>query len=88
MLKIKRKSFKNYIISRDQLPSPESLKRKILVKAKKLPSGKTSEDDIEYSDDENEDLDEKRKTKPKVLIISKEFIWWWISKNCKKVHFK
>ena len=46
-----------------------------MVKAKKLPSGKTSEDDIEYSDDENEDLDEKRKTKPKVTI-SKEFIWW------------
>jgi len=51
------------------LPSPESLKKKILVKAKKLPAGKTSEDELETEEDENEDLDEKRKTKPKVFNV-------------------
>ena len=51
------------------MPSPESLKKKILVKAKKLPAGKTSEDELETEEDENEDLDEKRKTKPKVFNV-------------------
>ena len=49
---------------RDQLPSPQDLKRKILIKAKKLPPGKdeTFEDE---EDDEDED-DERRKKLSKV----------------------
>lgn len=49
------------------MPSPEALKGKILVKAKRLPPGKSSEDDIEEGEDEVEDLDEKRKEKPKKI---------------------
>lgn len=49
------------------MPSPEDLKGKILVKAKRLPPGKSSEDDLEDQDDEMEDLDEKRKEKPKKI---------------------
>ena len=60
---------KRHLVCRHDLPSPESLKRKILVKAKKLPADKTSDDDLEIEEDENEDLDEKRKTKPKVCGI-------------------
>ena len=47
---------------RDQLPSPQDLKRKILIKAKKLPPGKdeTFEDE---EDDENEDEDDERRKK-------------------------
>ena len=56
---------------RNELPSPEALKRKILVKAKKLPPGKNqSEDIVEDDDDDAEDLDEKRKEKPKVMLPS------------------
>lgn len=49
------------------MPSPESLKKKILVKAKRLPQGKTSEDEIEEEEDEVDDLDEKKKEKPKKI---------------------
>ena len=44
------------------MPSPEDLKRKILIKAKKLPPGKdeTFEDDDE---DEEDDLDDERRQK-------------------------
>ena len=52
---------------RDAMPSPEELKGKILIKAKRLPPGKSSEDDIEEEEDEVEDLDEKKKDKPKKI---------------------
>ena len=42
------------------MPSPESLKRRILVKAKRLPPGKTSDDEIENEIDESDGLDEKQ----------------------------
>merc|ERR1719232_2268157 len=49
------------------MPSPESLKGKILVKAKRLPPGKGPEDELQDEDDDGEDLDEKRKQKPKKI---------------------
>jgi hypothetical protein len=47
------------------LPSPETLKRKILVKAKKLPPGKTEEDDLDDEEDE-EDVDSASRKPPEV----------------------
>ena len=38
------------------LPSPEELRRKILVKAKRLPPGKSQEDELELSEDEEDDV--------------------------------
>ena len=55
------------------MPSPESLKGKILVKAKRLPPGKGPEDEIQDEPDDAEDLDEKRKQKPKVYSFSPIF---------------
>lgn len=51
----------------DDLPSPQSLVKKILVKGKKLPPGKSEEDDIEEDAEEDEDeRDEAKKKAPKV----------------------
>ena len=46
-----------------QMPSPELLKGKILVKAKRLPPGKGPEDELEEEDETDgvDDLDEKKK---------------------------
>ena len=53
---------------KDMMPSPEFLKGKILVKAKRLPPGKGPEDEIEEDDTDGiEDLDEKKKEKPKKI---------------------
>ena len=48
-----------------QMPSPELLKGKILVKAKRLPPGKGPEDELEEEDETDgvDDLDEKKKVK-------------------------
>ena len=48
-----------------QMPSPEFLKGKILVKAKRLPPGKGPEDELEEEDETDgvDDLDEKKKVK-------------------------
>ena len=48
--------------SKSALPSPEELKNKILVKAKRLPPGKTPEDEVEdeVDDGETDEVDEKR----------------------------
>ena len=48
------------------LPSPEDLKKKILIKAKRLPPGKTEEEDLDESEDEEDERDDKKKTKIKV----------------------
>ena len=48
------------------MPSPESLKKKILVKAKRLPPGKSSEDDLD-EDEEEDEVDEKRAKKAKKI---------------------
>jgi len=52
-----------------QMPSPEFLKGKILVKAKRLPPGKGPEDELEEEDETDgvDDLDEKKKEKPKKI---------------------
>lgn len=47
----------------DALPSPDSLKGKILVKAKKLPPGKTEEDEVDGDDDSCSDEDEANEAK-------------------------
>ncbi len=47
------------------LPSPESLRGKVLVKAKRIPPGKTQDEEIE-EEDEDDERDEKRKKTAKV----------------------
>lgn len=55
-------SYKNILFFRDHLPSPEDLKRKVLIKAKKLPPGKDETfEDVE--EDDQDDLDEERRQK-------------------------
>jgi len=51
------------------MPSPEILKGKILVKAKRLPPGKGPDDELEEEDETDgvDDLDEKKKEKPKKI---------------------
>jgi hypothetical protein len=70
------------LLNRDQMPSPEDLKKKILVKAKRLPPGKSEQDDLEEDEvDETEDLDEKRKEKPPVgfsFIFLAPITFWGI----------
>ena len=48
------------------MPSPESLKKKILVKAKRLPAGKSPDDEL-ISEDDDDEVDEKRKEKAKKI---------------------
>ena len=48
------------------LPSPEDLKKKILIKAKRLPADKTEDEDLDESEDEEDERDDKKKTKIKV----------------------
>ena len=38
------------------MPSPEALKGKILVKAKRLPPGKTEDEDLDESEEEEDDM--------------------------------
>ena len=55
-------SYKNILFFRDHLPSPEDLKRKVLIKAKKLPPGKDETfEDVE--EDDQDDMDEERRQK-------------------------
>ena len=55
-----------------QMPSPLSLKGKILVKAKRLPPSATGdEDDIEDDGDDDDERDESKKKKSKVTRILK-----------------
>ncbi len=60
----------------DAMPSPESLKNRVLVKAKRLPPGKTQDDDIEDEDenDEEDERDEKKKKTAKVLILTTQYL--------------
>ncbi|XP_040566221.1 1-phosphatidylinositol 4,5-bisphosphate phosphodiesterase delta-1 isoform X4 [Lepeophtheirus salmonis] len=53
---------------KDNLPSPEALKHKILIKAKRLPPGKTQDDVVEDDEDEEDDeRDEKKKKSTKKI---------------------
>jgi len=57
-------------LDRDHLPSPEDLKRKVLIKAKKLPPGKDETfEDVE--EDDQDDLDEERRQKLSKKISQK-----------------
>eukprot|EP00096_Caligus_rogercresseyi_P012558 TRINITY_DN5303_c0_g1_i1.p1 TRINITY_DN5303_c0_g1~~TRINITY_DN5303_c0_g1_i1.p1 ORF type:complete len:822 (-),score=236.70 TRINITY_DN5303_c0_g1_i1:21-2336(-) len=53
--------------SKAALPSPEALKHKILIKAKRLPPGKTQDDLVESEDEEDDERDEKRKKSSKKI---------------------
>lgn len=54
--------------SQNELPSPEKLKRKVLVKAKKLPAGSKQEDEIKDEDEVDDDeRDEKKKKMAKKI---------------------
>ncbi|QQP34885.1 Phosphoinositide phospholipase C, partial [Caligus rogercresseyi] len=48
-------------------PNPEALKHKILIKAKRLPPGKTQDDLVESEDEEDDERDEKRKKSSKKI---------------------
>ncbi|CAB4063787.1 PLCD [Lepeophtheirus salmonis] len=53
---------------KDNLPSPEALKHKILIKAKRLPPEKTQDDVVEDDEDEEDDeRDEKKKKSTKKI---------------------
>merc|ERR1719270_2297375 len=56
---------------KNEMPSPEFLKGKILVKAKRLPPGKGPEDELEVEEDDEidgaDDMDGKKKEKPKKI---------------------
>ena len=41
----------------DAMPSPDRLRNKILVKAKRLPPGKSQEDDVDDGEDDDDALD-------------------------------
>ena len=49
------------------MPSPDSLKKKILVKAKRLPPGKSPDDELVDEDSNDDEVDEKRKEKAKKI---------------------
>ena len=50
-----------------ELPSPESLRRKILIKAKRLPlNDEDDEDDVDGEDEEDERDEAKKKKPPKI----------------------
>jgi len=50
--------------NKDQMPTPESLRHKILIKAKRLPPGASQEDDIEEDpEDDDDERDDGKKTK-------------------------
>jgi len=51
--------------NKNEMPTPESLKYKILVKAKRLPPGASQDDDIEEDpeDDDDDERDDAKKTK-------------------------
>ena len=51
------------------LPSPESLKKKVLIKAKKLPPGCGDDAEIDEEDDPDDERDEKRKISAKVRTL-------------------
>jgi len=56
--------------SLEALPSPEALKRKVLIKAKKLPPGVGEENghhDLQEQDDPDDERDEKRKASAKKI---------------------
>ena len=52
-----------------QLPSPEDLKRRVLIKAKKLPPTAEGDDEVDEGDDDPDDeRDEKKKAVSKVSV--------------------
>ena len=54
----------------DELPSPESLKRRVLIKAKKLPPGAVGDDEVDDDGDPDDERDEKKKKVSKVGVTS------------------
>ena len=48
---------------RDQLPSPESLKQKILIKGKRLPPNVLEDEDIDNDGDDDDEVDEEKRAK-------------------------
>ena len=51
-----------------QLPSPEDLKRRVLIKAKKLPPTAEGDDEVDDGCDPDDERDEKKKAVSKVSV--------------------
>ena len=70
------------------MPSPEDLKRKVLIKAKRLPPGKdeTFEDEDEEEDDQD-DLDEERRQKLSKVKFSSNAMLFMYLPPCIKIPY-